>query len=201
VSNVTDWGSSCSSLGFCGDGATPGSLLFRGTNGVAFNSYNGLWSLPDPAGYSGNYIAIDGDPTYTAPIFQTINGLTSGRTYTLTFDQAAGQQAGLGGATTEYWVVSLGTSTQNSATMNTPSEGFSGWSQQTMSFTAAAASEVLSFAAVGAPAIPPVAIIADVSLTANAPEPATWAMLIVGFAGLGFAGYRQSRAGRRTVAG
>ena len=28
------------------------------------------------------------------------------------------------------------------------------------------------------------------------PEPSTWAMTLLGFAGLGFAGYRQARAGR-----
>jgi unsaturated chondroitin disaccharide hydrolase len=30
----------------------------------------------------------------------------------------------------------------------------------------------------------------------TAPEPSTWAMMLVGFAGLGFAGYRRARAGR-----
>jgi hypothetical protein len=29
------------------------------------------------------------------------------------------------------------------------------------------------------------------------PEPSTWAMMLVGFAGLGFAGYRVSRKNRR----
>jgi hypothetical protein len=33
----------------------------------------------------------------------------------------------------------------------------------------------------------------DGNLTAAAPEPATWAMMLVGFLGLGFAGYRQKR--------
>ena len=33
------------------------------------------------------------------------------------------------------------------------------------------------------------------------PEPSTWAMMLVGFAGLGFAGYRRARAGRTTLAG
>ena len=28
------------------------------------------------------------------------------------------------------------------------------------------------------------------------PEPATWAMMLLGFAGLGFAGYRRERAAR-----
>jgi unsaturated chondroitin disaccharide hydrolase len=33
------------------------------------------------------------------------------------------------------------------------------------------------------------------------PEPSTWAMMLLGFAGLGFAGYRRARAGRATLAG
>jgi hypothetical protein len=32
------------------------------------------------------------------------------------------------------------------------------------------------------------------------PEPATWAMMLLGFAALGFAGYRQARAGRAALA-
>ncbi len=32
------------------------------------------------------------------------------------------------------------------------------------------------------------------------PEPSTWAMMLLGFAGLGFAGYRRARAGRATLA-
>ena len=34
-------------------------------------------------------------------------------------------------------------------------------------------------------------------VTASTPEPSTWAMMVLGFAGLGFAGYRKSR---KTVA-
>jgi CHRD domain-containing protein/PEP-CTERM motif-containing protein len=32
------------------------------------------------------------------------------------------------------------------------------------------------------------------------PEPSTWAMMLVGFAGLGYAGYRRARAGHATLA-
>jgi PEP-CTERM motif len=32
------------------------------------------------------------------------------------------------------------------------------------------------------------------------PEPSTWAMMLLGFAGLGYASYRRARAGRATLA-
>jgi hypothetical protein len=74
--------------------------MFRGTNGVAWNSFDGLaGTIADPP--TGNYVGDDGDPVFQAPIFQTINGLTVGRTYSLQFYQAAAQQAGVGGPTTE----------------------------------------------------------------------------------------------------
>ena len=64
-------------------------------------------------------------------------------------------------------------------------------------FTATSASELLSFVSVGTPqGTPQVALLDDVSLTGGvpgAPEPATWAMMGLGFAGLGFAAMRRSR--------
>jgi hypothetical protein len=40
---------------------------------------------------------------------------------------------------------------------------------------------------------------ADLSITA-VPEPSTWAMMLLGFASLGFAGYRRARTGRAALA-
>jgi hypothetical protein len=39
------------------------------------------------------------------------------------------------------------------------------------------------------------------SATGVVPEPATWAMMLLGFAGLGFVGYRRARAGRAALPG
>ena len=39
----------------------------------------------------------------------------------------------------------------------------------------------------------------DVSIT-GVPEPSTWEMMLLGFAGLGYVGYRRARAGRATLA-
>jgi hypothetical protein len=37
------------------------------------------------------------------------------------------------------------------------------------------------------------------ALTPSIPEPSTWALMLVGLAGLGFAGYGRARAGRGTL--
>jgi PEP-CTERM motif len=37
----------------------------------------------------------------------------------------------------------------------------------------------------------------DLAIGGAVPEPSTWAMMLVGFAGLGFAGYRSAQADRR----
>jgi hypothetical protein len=38
--------------------------------------------------------------------------------------------------------------------------------------------------------------VVDFSISGGVPEPSTWAMLLLGFAGLGFAGYRKAQGGR-----
>ncbi len=55
-------------------------------------------------------------------------------------------------------------------------------------------SELLNFMALGT-GVPPVALLADVSLNA-VPEPETWAMMLAGFAGLGLIGFRRARKTR-----
>jgi hypothetical protein len=184
VSTVTGWGADCSAQGVCGNGGTPLSLLFAGTGGVAFNSFNGLnVTLPDSPG-GGNIIGDDGDVNYRAPLFQTISGLTVGATYNLSFYQAAAQQGSYDSDTGELWQVSLGGDLLNSALMLTPGGQFTAWNLQSMTFVATSTSELLNFLSLGMPAgEPPVALLADVSLTA-APEPRTIAVLSVGLLGL-----------------
>jgi hypothetical protein len=66
---------------------------------------------------------------------------------------------------------------------------------QTFTFTATSSSEVLSFFAQGTPnGDPPTALLDGVSL-AYIPEPDSWALIIVGVAGLGAAA-RSRRATR-----
>jgi PEP-CTERM motif len=66
-----------------------------------------------------------------------------------------------------------------------------------MTFTATSASELREFASLGAPSgQPPVALLDGVSmtgLTGAVPEPGMWAMMGLGFAGLGLVAYRRRR--------
>ena len=143
----------------------------------ATGSANGFTNA-SPTG--GNFIAADGDYN-VAPITQTISGLTVGATYTLSFAWAGAQQSGFTGAISDGWTVAFGSTTEPTISVNVASKGFSGWMTQTDTFTATSTSEVLSFLAVGSPAVPPFSLLANVSLTKNGvPEPGSLALLVSG---------------------
>ena len=155
--------------------------------GPGNGSANGLALSPT----GGNFIASDG-AFQTTPIKQTITGLVTGQKYDLGFDWGAAQQFGFDGASSEKWQVSLGAETYTTAVASAASHGFSGWKHQVFSFTATGASEVLSFLAVGAPnGVPPFALLDGVTLTAAVPEPSTWALMLGGFAVVGFIARRR----------
>jgi hypothetical protein len=62
--------------------------------------------------------------------------------------------------------------------VNNPSQGFTGWLSQTLTYTATSTSEVLSFLAAGTPSnAPPFSLLDGVSITAVA-EPASWMTLV-----------------------
>lgn len=102
--NVADWtggGGSYTFIDFHRPTATDplASTATSGTGGYAVYG-----PLPiSPAG--GNFVQADGDTDYSKPFSQGINGLIRGQVYALTFYQAAGQQSGFKGPTTERWQV------------------------------------------------------------------------------------------------
>ncbi len=163
----------------------------------AANGGSSTWNGTTLSGV-GNFVAMDGD-YITGPISQTITGLTTGKTYDLTFNYAFGQQYGFDGATIQSLAAAIGGASWDSGNVDVASHGFSGWQSASVDFTASSSSELLSFLATGNLPVPPFALVSDVSLVA-VPEPATWAMLLVGFAGLGYAGFRSARRKAAAIA-
>jgi hypothetical protein len=150
--------------------STYGNLKLYGPGDGAANG------LPAASPDGGNYLAEDG-AFQVGAISQTINGLTAGQQYTLSFYYAGAQQAGFNGATTEGFIVSFGGQTQSTAILNDGDHGFTGWQQETMTFTADGTSDLLSFLAVGTPnGEPPFTLLDGVSLNAATPEVGSWLM-------------------------
>ena len=178
LNNVTGW---------TGGGTTGNpSLTFLDTPGTADNgSYLSVYGpFPTTSPDGGNFVMMDGDPSYSGAISQVINGLVIGAHYSLGFYQAAGQQSGFTGSTTERWQVSLGTNTQLSSLYSLPQGGIGLWQQQTLNFVAYAATETLSFLAVGTPnGAPPISFLDGVSLTQVVPEPMALSILGAGLLG------------------
>ena len=158
-----------------------GQYGFLALWGPGNGSANGLPATSPDGGY---YIAQDSDFQQNA-IYQTINGLTAGQSYTVSFWWAAAQQYTFNGPNQSQWQVSLGTQTQSTAFASIPSHGFSGWMYQSFTYTATSSSEVLSFFANGSPPVPPFALLDGVTLNANSsvPEPGTITLMASGLMG------------------
>lgn len=171
-------------------------------------SATGAFKALSLSGNGGNFLAADG--AYgQAYIYQVLNNLTINNYYDLTFYYAGAQQYTFTGATTEQWIVNF-TNTSNSGVvldnqryytpvLNDASHSFTGWKTASTTFKATDTSMVLSFLAAGTPdGKPPFSLLDGVSFTEHSPsatsvpEPASWALMIVGF---GFVG--RSMRGRR----
>lgn len=178
---------------------TVGGYVFLDAPGTATTGPGipvwGPFPAPPPPYSSGNFIESDGSSGLAQPVAQTISGLTIGQSYTVSFYQAAGQQYLDSGATTEQWQVSLGSDTQFSAVMNTPSEGVFPWEPQTLTYTASSTSEVLSFLAIGGGGVPPIVFLDGIDMETNVPEPSAGLLLM----GVG-AVIALGRIGRRAMA-
>lgn len=178
-----------------GTGGNPGSYSPQYNNYLRLydaptsgSDASNTWNGQGPTA-GANFIAMDGDYE-TAAITQSIGGLTIGKQYALSFNWAGAQQTGYTGATTDAITATLGSQAFSTTALNNVSGGFTGWQTASFTFTATAATEVLSFLAVGTPAVPPFSLLANVDLEA-VPEPAAWSLLGLGVLGAAFARMRR----------
>ncbi len=156
---------------------TVGGAAFK-TWGPANGENNGLQAT-SPTG--GNFLAMDGDVNERGALSQTINGLTIGEVYTLSFYEGAAQELGFRGATTEQIQVTFGNNTYTTPLLNTPDKGAQPWRFNSFSTTATSTSQVLSFLALGTPSgKPPISLLDGVSVATAVPEPLTIIGTIVG---------------------
>jgi hypothetical protein len=94
-----------------------------------------LWGDSNDGSPDGNsFYGVD-STYHPSALTQEINGLIVGHTYTLTFDYAAAQQFAYDGNTIDSWVVTLGGQTIATTNINLPSHGFSGWFNDSVTFT------------------------------------------------------------------
>jgi hypothetical protein len=205
---VSGWqsnGGSAFNLWFFGDGSEKtkdADTFFSLPHGEAGQRPNSNYTGTSPNG--GAFVVLDGDPGFNGALTQTVNGLTVGKQYDLSFYWSGGELADRKGYVSDRLDVNFGGDGQTTGDFfnshpftNNPSNldgDFEGWTKVDMIFTAHSASQVLSFLSVGTPAanLPPVAFLDGVTLT-SVPEPAVWGLMLVGFAGLG-AALRRRRA-------
>ena len=176
----------------CCNTAPPSSVDFWTVSSGNVNVVNGKFNGTDTSGPNlaaeGNqYLDLVGQGG-TGSIFQTLFGLTPGLVYNLTFDYSNNgfTPSSSTSASAAFSIDDLmGTVTHNTAnSTNLDWRVFSG------SFTATG-NDVLSFAN-GTGGVNE-GVLLDAVSVAPVPEPATWAMMLLGFGGIGMAVRRRRK--------
>lgn len=164
--------------------SVPGAT-FSGTSGVQNNAP--AWGFPAAPAPGTNAAFLQSYPSLSLGVIQlNASALVAGQLYTLSFDSVARPGYGADPFTVTYNGNVLGTYTPGA-----------GWSTYTVSFTGAANQDLI-FSATRIDGDHASGL--DNVTVAAVPEPTTWAMMIVGFLGLGFMAYRRRPAGRIRVA-
>lgn len=139
--------------------------------------------------------SIDLSALGAGSISQVLSGLTIGQTYQVSFDLAGNPD---GGSNTKVAVVSDGaTSASYDFLMGGQTNAAMGWETHTFSFTAVGENATLTFVSNEDSAYGPA--LDNVSVAAapggpGVPEPATWALMILGFGAVGMSLRSRRRA-------
>ncbi len=171
------------------------NAIFSGNSGLTGNgSAWGFANSPDGLdvafiqsnpnqGSAGTYANGYTDPglNIAGSFSVTFSNLTAGDYYKLTFD--ASGRPGYNG---------LPFTVGDSSHTYSVGKPVDSWTAETFSFKANGASDTFTFAVSNVGSDHSVGI-DNIALSSGVPEPATWVMMLAGFAGLGFAGYRQKK--------
>lgn len=141
------------------------------------------WAAPSPGGGS-----VDLDGNSVGAISQTLFGLAAG-TYRISFALSGNPD---GPPPTKALEVSVtGLAAQDYSYPLVGDKANMNYAIESYIFTWGGGNATLTFASLNAPSNNPYGpVIGDVSISA-VPEPATWAMMILGFLGVGFVAYRR----------
>lgn len=158
-----------------GSGVIPAWTVFGGN----VDWIHGYWQSSDGDGFS-----VDMDGTTQGAIGQYINTV-AGQQYKLTFDMSGNPDAG---TDTDYLGVFASGFLSPNATYSVTganSHGNMNWSQRSYTFTANSSSTLIGFQSLNQNLCCYGAAIDNVSVSGAVPEPATWAMMIIGFGAAG----------------
>ena len=199
------------------------------TNTACGSTYLQTYGCPSALSITGGYnvVEADGNPQYESGFNYSVSGLTINQTYQLSFYQAASQQTTFNGATTEQWIVSLGTAGMQSSwntvsnqcalctysnsdpnasivattLMSTPSHGLTDWQYVTISLKADATTDVLSFLAWGDNGstvnLPPMVFLTGVNSAAGLNTPEPGSIVLFGSVLVGVGAIIRRRAANK----
>jgi choice-of-anchor C domain-containing protein len=125
--------------------------------------------------------SIDLSALGAGSLSQILSGLTIGQTYQVTFDLAGNPDAG--SSTKVAVVTDGGTTSTYDFLQGANSKSSMGWTTHTFNFKATGENATLTFSSAEENAYGPA--LDNVSISGAVPEPATWAMMIVGFGVVG----------------
>jgi choice-of-anchor C domain-containing protein len=179
-------------------GANPGSFTTLGTGSGSLTA----WTIASGnIDYIGTYWqasqgvrSLDMNGSFVAgTITQLITGLQIGKTYNFSFDIAGNPD---GPPPTKSLDATINGNTYTAAfPVGANTKASMGWSTYSTSFVAGSTSTLLSFTPNGDPLGAYGPALDNVSVSAAVPEPATWAMMLLGLVGLGFMSRRRKPIG------